>query len=62
MCEATAYVLREGREELLLENVDFIENQSDKVKMMSLFGEEIVFEGHLRSLSLLDHKIILEAG
>ncbi len=62
MCEATAYVLKDGREERLLEDVDFLENQGDQVKLLSLFGEEIVFKGHLKSLSLLDHKIILEAG
>jgi len=62
MCEATAYVLKDGREERLLENVDFLENQGDQVKMLDLFGEEIVFKGRLKSLSLLDHKILLEAG
>ncbi|MFZ0450600.1 MAG: CooT family nickel-binding protein [Desulfatiglandaceae bacterium] len=62
MCEATAYVLKDGREELLLENVDFLENRGDQVKMLSLFGEEIVFKGHIKNLSLLDHKILLEAG
>ncbi len=62
MCEATAYVLKDGREERLLENVDFLENQGDRVKMLSLFGEKIVFKGRLKRLSLLDHKILLEAG
>lgn len=62
MCEATAYVLKDGREERLLENVDFLENQGDQVKLLGLFGEKIVFKGRVKSLSLLDHKILLEAG
>jgi predicted RNA-binding protein len=62
MCEARAYVLKDGKEELLLDNVDFLENQGGQVKMLSLFGEEILFKGRLKNLSLVDHKIILEPG
>ncbi len=61
MCESTAYILKNGKEELVLENVDFLESQEGVVKMVNLFGEEKSVEGRVKSLSLVDHKIILEA-
>ena len=62
MCESTAYVLKNGKEEVILENVDYLENQDGQVKMVNLFGEEKVIDGRVKSLSLVDHKIILEAS
>jgi predicted RNA-binding protein len=61
VCESTAYILKNGKEELVLENVDFLESQEGVVKMVNLFGEEKSVEGRVKSLSLVDHKIILEA-
>ena len=60
MCESTAYVLKNGKEEVILENVDYLESQDGQVKMVNLFGEEKIVDGRVKSLSLVDHKIILE--
>jgi predicted RNA-binding protein len=62
MCESTAYILKNGKEEVILENVDYLENREGQVKMVNLFGEEKVVDGRVKSLSLVDHKIILEAS
>ena len=55
-------MLKNGKEEVVLENVDFLENQEGVVKMVNLFGEEKVVKGRVKSLSLVDHKIMLEAS
>ena len=60
MCESNVYLLRDGKEDLILENVDFLENDKDQVRMIDLFGEEIKIRAKVRTLSLVDHKIILE--
>ena len=60
MCESTAYILKDGKEELLLENVDILENMNNRVKLVSMFGEEEIVEAQVKTLSLVDHKIILE--
>jgi len=60
MCESTAYILKEGKEEIVLENVDFLENGEKQVKLVDLFGEEKIVKARVKSLSLVDHKIILE--
>lgn len=60
MCESHAYVMKEGKEELFLENVDVIRPEEGKLLLQSIFGEQKLFEGHIREMSLLKHKIVLE--
>ncbi|MEJ2696855.1 MAG: CooT family nickel-binding protein [Candidatus Sulfobium sp.] len=60
MCEANAYVIKDGGEELYLENVDIMKPEEGKVFLKNLFGEQKVFEGQIKEVSLLRHKILLE--
>jgi predicted RNA-binding protein len=60
MCEANAYIYKDGSEELYLENVDVIKPEDGKIFLKNLFGEQKVFEGEIREVSLLRHRIILE--
>jgi predicted RNA-binding protein len=60
MCEANAYVYKDGVEELYLENVDVMKPEQGKIYLKNLFGEQKVFEGEIREISLLRHKILLE--
>ncbi|MFP5213802.1 MAG: CooT family nickel-binding protein [Acidobacteriota bacterium] len=60
MCEANAYLVRDGKEELILEAVDVLENEGDQVRVANIFGEQKVIRGRLLSMSLLNHKILLE--
>jgi predicted RNA-binding protein len=60
MCEANAYVYRDGSEELYLENVDIMRPEEGKIFMKNLFGEQKIFEGEIREISLLRHRIVLE--
>ncbi|MGQ9571256.1 MAG: CooT family nickel-binding protein [Thermodesulfovibrionales bacterium] len=60
MCEANAYIYRDGKEEIYLENVDILKPEGEKIYLRNLFGEQKVFEGEIKEISLLKHKIILE--
>jgi len=61
MCEANAYLLKEGKEELILEAVDILEQADDgKVRLANIFGEQKVLDAKLKRMSLVDHKIVLE--
>jgi predicted RNA-binding protein len=59
MCEANAYILENGKEELYLENVDVMKPEDGKIFLKNLFGEQKVFEGEIKEVSLLRHKILL---
>jgi predicted RNA-binding protein len=60
MCEANAYVYSNGKEELYLESVDVMRPEEGKIYLRNLFGEQKIFEGEIKEISLLKHKIILE--
>ena len=60
MCEANAYLLKNGEEHLLLEAVDVLENEGNQIRVANIFGEQKVVHGRIRSMSLLNHKIVIE--
>ena len=60
MCESTAYILKDGKEELVLESVDLLENNEEQVRLVDLFGHEKTIKARVKVLSLVEHKIILE--
>jgi len=60
MCESTAYILKDGKEELVFEGVDALESRDDEVKMVNIFGEEKTVRARVKRFSLVDHRIILE--
>jgi len=60
MCESSVYIIKDGKQELLIEDVDFMEQEGDKIKVVNIFGEEKTVKARVKSLSLVDHKILLE--
>ncbi|MCF8144909.1 MAG: CooT family nickel-binding protein [Deltaproteobacteria bacterium] len=60
MCESTAYLLKDAREEMVFEDIESLENSGGEIKMISIFGEEKTIRARPRRFSLVDHKIVLE--
>lgn len=60
MCELNAYIVKDGNEELYLENVNIAKSEGGKVLLKNLFGEQKMFEGTIREISLPGHRIVLE--
>ncbi|MEJ2025788.1 MAG: CooT family nickel-binding protein, partial [Deltaproteobacteria bacterium] len=48
MCEAHAYLLENGEEKKILENVDLVEFEGDQAKLVSIFGEQMIIKGRLK--------------
>ena len=61
MCEASAFIVKDGQEELVLESVDVLEQENGTVRLVNIFGEQKVLPAKIKKLSLVDHKIILES-
>jgi predicted RNA-binding protein len=62
MCEATAYLIQDGKEELILENVDELHKEGDTIKIINLFGDQKVLDAQIKMISFVDNKIVLEKG
>jgi len=61
MCEANAYYHKNGREELILEGVDVVEPEEEgRFRLVNLFGEQKIIKGKLKSMNLVNHKILFE--
>ncbi len=60
MCEANAFVLIDGKEEKLLENVDLVSLEGDNVKLVSIFGEQKTLKARLKQYNNTEGKIIFE--
>ena len=62
MCEANAYLFKSGREELILESVDVVEPQiDDQFRLINIFNEQKIVKGRIKSMHLVEHKIVFEA-
>ena len=59
MCEASAYLIKNDEEILLMEAVDTAEPEGDKIRIVNIFGEQKIINGVIHSLSLVDHKIFI---
>ena len=60
MCEANAFVLRNGEEEKLFENVDEVEVNGDTVKMVNIFGEQKSLRAKIKRYMNSEGKLLLE--
>ena len=60
MCEANAYLIEGQETRLIMEAVDTVEPEGDKIKLTSIFGDQKTIEARIHSLSLVDNKIYLE--
>lgn len=60
MCEAHAFLVKDGIEQKLMENVDQLEVAGDEIKMVSIFGEQKNIKAKIKSYNGSDSRIILE--
>ncbi|MCG1011407.1 CooT family nickel-binding protein [Tepidanaerobacter sp. GT38] len=60
MCESKVYILENGQEKILMDNVIHIEPQDGKLFMYDLLGEQMIVDAAIKEVKLLEHKIILE--
>jgi predicted RNA-binding protein len=59
MCQSTAYILKDGKEEELMADIATIIPEGNKLRLVSLFGEEKEVDASIEQINLLGHKIIL---
>jgi predicted RNA-binding protein len=60
MCEAHAFMLQEGKEEKVLENVDEVYVEGEEVRMINIFGEQKILKAKIKSYNNSQGRIVLE--
>ena len=61
MCEAHAFILKNGKEEKILANVDQVEVEGEEIRLINIFGEQKVLKARIKRYNNSDRKIILES-
>jgi predicted RNA-binding protein len=61
MCEANAYLIDGGQEQLVMEAVDKVEPEEGGLRLVNIFGEQKFIQAHIAALSLVDHKVLLKS-
>ncbi len=61
MCEASAYLIEGKEKNLVMEAVDTIEPEGEGITLVSIFGDQKFLRARIHSVSLVDHKVFLEA-
>lgn len=64
MCEASVYLLHDGTETLLLEDVCLIrpDEAPGSLLLRNIFGEQRLIRGRVCSANLANHRITIAAG
>jgi predicted RNA-binding protein len=61
MCEANAYMVKDGQEQLILESVDIIEPEGEGMyRLIGIFGDQKLIKGRIKMMNLVNHKILFE--
>lgn len=61
MCEANAFLLKEGMESKVMENVDQLDVEGDEIRLVNIFGEQKKIKARIISYNGSDSRILLEA-
>lgn len=60
MCEAHAFMLKDGKEEKILESVDLVEFKEDHILLTSIFGEQKSLNAKFKLYNNSEGKILFE--
>lgn len=60
MCETNAYILKDDKEELLMDSVILLRPEDGKIYLRGLLGKEIYVEADIQEINFLDHRMVLK--
>jgi predicted RNA-binding protein len=59
MCESTAFLMQDGKEEKLLEDVIMLKPEGNKIILKNILGETREIEAVVDHIDLMGHRIVL---
>ena len=60
MCEANAYLIKGGKEELILEDITLLRPEGSELFLENMFGEQKRIKARIKEMNLTTHRVILE--
>jgi predicted RNA-binding protein len=59
MCEADAYLIKDGIKRVIMESVDIMRPEGEDIYLENLFGEGVRIKARIKEMNLVDHRILL---
>ena len=59
MCEANAYLIKDGSEKVIMESVEIMRTEVEGIYFENIFGEKLEIKAHIKEMNLVDHRILL---
>ena len=59
MCEANAYLIKDGHDRIIMESVDILRPEGDSIYLENIFGEKLEIKARIKKMNLVDHRILL---
>jgi predicted RNA-binding protein len=60
VCQSTVYLVKDGREEVVMEDVSVVKPQGEELLLVGMLGETKQIKAKIKELQLMDHRILLE--
>ena len=60
MCEANAYLIKGGAEELILEDITLVRPEGNELFLENMFGEQKRIKARIKEMNLTTHRVLLE--
>lgn len=60
MCQSSAYLVKNGQEHLVMEDVSLVKPQGEELLLVGILGETKQLKARIKELQLMDHRILLE--
>lgn len=60
ICQSTVCLIKDGREEVVMEDVSLIKPQGEELLLVGMLGETKLIKARIKELQLMDHRILLE--
>jgi predicted RNA-binding protein len=60
MCEASVFRVKDGKDELILADVEVLRPEGEFIFLKNIFGEQKRVKGRIREMNLVDHRIVLD--
>ena len=60
MCEANAYLIKGGAEELILEDITLLRPEGNELFLENMFGEQKRIKARIKEMNLTTHRVLLE--
>ncbi len=59
MCEADAYLIKDGIKRVIMESVDIMRPEGEDIYFENIFGERLQIKARIKEMNLVDHRILL---